>query len=141
MKKYFLTFLIIVLFLNIIASYENKITCGDISNMKETIMKLKIPSSIPYENEILNIYLENEIFSSIEIKERKIINLSCLENSNPTYNIKIKAYSTIQEIIQAEDSFSTIKTKIENREIEIQGIGVLNKIKIYFTKLLLKWFT
>ena len=145
MKKVILCLAIFVLSFNLasainVQDYEMFCQNIDLNNLGE----FEIPSYVPYKNEIFNFYLIAEnISGSLVVDEGKIISVACVENENVTYNVYIDNFQTIEEVGEAEDFLGKYNEKVANNQIEIKGATLGKKIKLAFTKFVLKivsWF-
>ena len=146
-EKIFLSMLFSILFFSLVipltnAQLDNK-SCSMIENEKASFVGTKIPEQVSYSDEVFNIYIEEEIFGHFTISESTISDFGCVENKNATYNIIIKDSSTIEDLMK-NFSVESLNSKLSSGEIEIKGITVGKKIKLFFTKIGLKflnWFS
>ena len=87
--------------------------------------------------------MEEELYGNMILEEGKIKSIKCIENEKPTYNIYIDNLQTLEEVAKSEDALNSYNTKIKNNKIEIKGVTIGKKIKLTFTKIILKivsWF-
>lgn len=146
MNKIFFIFIIFIFGFNLISSLEltpeliDSFGCPGLLQYGPEIIGIQIPSQVPYKNEIINVYIKNEIFGNIIVEEKIVTNISCSENQEKTYDVYIKDYQTIFDIIENEDNISTLKSKLENKEIQIKRANMGKKLKWFFSKLALNWF-
>ena len=118
----------------------NQISCSAFEAEKTEIIGVEIPKQIPYSDEIFNIYIEEEIFGSIEIINSTISDFGCIENEDRTYEVYIKDYSVLSSFGESDDFFGTFQENLKNKNIEIEGVGFGKKVKMFFTKIGLKIF-
>lgn len=140
-----LSLMIFILGFNLVSSVsiqDVELFCQQVD--LEQLGDFEIPSFVPYKNEIFNFYLLEENFNgSLIIEEGKIISMKCEENKDNTYYVYINNLATLEEISKAEDSLGLYNEKVKNKEIEIKGATLGKKIKLTFTKIILKivsWF-
>ncbi|MEN7981851.1 MAG: hypothetical protein ABFQ65_00190 [Nanoarchaeota archaeon] len=145
MKRVILSLMIFVFGFSLVSSIsiqDVELFCQNIDS--EKLEGFEIPSFVPYKNEIFNFYLLEENFSgSLIIEEGKINSMKCEENKDNTYYIYINNLKTLEEISKSEDSLGLYNEKVKNKEIEIKGATLGKKIKLTFTKIVLKivsWF-
>lgn len=149
MKKRFnilLIFFLLVGMLGLVSSIDfdlGDIQCEDLMASKEEVVGQEIPSQIPYSNEVFEIFFQETLFGSITLEEKIITDLSCSENNESTYEIWIKDSSVIEDIANSENPLEELNKKLSNEEIDIKGKTFGKKIKLFFTKIILKiasWF-
>lgn len=117
----------------------NDFSCKNVENYKDLAIGKTLPESAPFTNEILNIYISNESYGNLIIKNKTIYDFSCIENENATYKVYVKDISVIKDFSESDDFIGTYKNKTSVDEIEIKGIGLGKKIKLAFVKLFLKF--
>ena len=136
----FCLFIITFSFVGALEINEKSLNCSQIELYKEKIINYKIPDKMPYKDEIFNIYLEKKEFVSISIEKGTIVNFSCEMNENFTYNIMVDNYQTINDFTN-NLSIELLNQKISDKNIEIKGKSVGKKLKWFFSKFALKWFS
>src|SRR3989339_1915981 len=98
---FFLAVVTVLLFSSLLSSFEIKNKseiCNGIENLSPTLVGQIIPSQIPFSNEILNIYIENNLTGSLKIEDHMVVEISCNLNENATYNVKMGNVSKFQNI-------------------------------------------
>ena len=114
-------------------------SCKNIEKQKDLAIGQTLPDKAPFTDEIINIYLENETYGNLVIENKTIKDFSCVKNENATYEIFINSSSVIQDFLKSDDLLSTYKEKSDSGEIEIKGIGLGKKFKLFFVKFLLNF--
>ncbi len=114
-------------------------SCKNVENYKDMAIGKNLPESAPFTNEVLNIYVSNETYGNLVIEEKIIIDFSCIENENATYNVYIKDSSVIKDFAESDDIIETYKNSTESGDLEIKGVGFGKKIKLAFVKFFLKF--
>ena len=109
------------------------------------ISNFEIPEKIPFQNEVFNIYFDNNFLISLNLVDGKFGNITCEESEDVTYDIYIKK-ELILIIIEEKDNINPLDFYHENRKngnFDIKPIGFKNKIKFGFINFGLKiasWF-
>jgi hypothetical protein len=127
---------------------ENTISNSFLCEMlKETqsskIIGQQIPDKVPFKNEIINVYIEEEIFGYVILNNSYVDEFDCSENNESTYDILIEDYNTIGDFENSEDPINLMQEKLDSGEIEIISHGFVKKVKLGLMKLGLKvagWF-
>ncbi len=100
--------------------------------------KVEVPKLIPYKNEIFNFYMNDSIVASAIIRDRKLLTATCNESENPTYNIFLKDWETVEKVSISDKPVDKLNELISKKDIDIKGVGFSKKFKGFFTKLGLK---
>ncbi|PJE81381.1 hypothetical protein COU58_02780 [Candidatus Pacearchaeota archaeon CG10_big_fil_rev_8_21_14_0_10_32_42] len=119
------------------------VSCEDLKIYSSSILGEKIPSSVPYQNEIFNFYFENESLGNLEINEGVLSNFSCEKNENATYDIKVNNEKLFENFDSNLSAIKILNQKLSSNEINIDGRTFGKKFKWFFTKFALKvvgWF-
>lgn len=114
--------------------------CMTILPFKSEIIGQTVPENVPISDEIINIFIDNEIYGFIQIEDRMITDFNCSENELATYDLFIQGESTLSDIATAEDQMSSFIEKFNNKEIELKGKTFGKKIKMFFVRIGIKWF-
>lgn len=137
-------FLIIGIFLLIFASVGavavNDFSCQNLVQYKSLAIGQDLPDEAPFTDEIINIYLSEEIYGNLQIENKTVSGFDCTENENPSYNIYIESFDTVEDFISSDDFLTTYKEKSNSGEIVVKGVGLGKKIKLFFVKIFLKFF-
>ena len=143
---FFLAVVTVLLFSSLLSSFEIKNQseiCNGIENLSPTLVGQIIPSQIPFSNEILNIYIENNLTGSLKIEDHMVVEISCNLNENATYNVKMGNVSKFQNIDENMSVIDLVNEKLSNGEIQIEGLSFGKNMKLFFLKIGLKiigWF-
>lgn len=116
------------------------LNCQNALNYKDQIIGKAIPDKAPFNNEILNVYISEEIYGNLVIEESVIEDFSCVENEDASYELTIKDLETMKKFVGSEDYIQTYKEMKKSGEIEIKGVGLGKKIKLAFVNFILKFF-
>ncbi|NQV08576.1 hypothetical protein HQ529_01845 [Candidatus Woesearchaeota archaeon] len=140
MKKLILFLLLIP----IVFAGEAEDMCDYIITEADSYDEITVPGGIPYNNEIMNVYLmSEEPVGSFIIEEKIVTEYNCSLMDVPTYNIYVEDVQTIKDINDAESPLDELNNKIKNKEIVVQGINFSKKFKFFFTKAAIRigsWF-
>lgn len=117
-----------------------QIECTTILPFKDRIIGQEISEDIPISNEIVNVYISNEIYGFVEIEEKQLTNIDCFENESATYNLFIESESTLSDIASSEDIFDEFVRKFKDKEIQLKGNTFSKKFNAFFFKIGIKWF-
>ncbi len=120
--------------------------CSYLTDEVGVIPGVSVPNSLPYKNEITNVYtLDREVVGMIVIKDGKIESTSCNSTTeNATYNLFIKDQQTIEDILSSEKPVDVLNEKIKSQDIILEGTKTSKKIKGFFTRLAIRltsWFS
>ncbi|MDP3965933.1 MAG: hypothetical protein Q8Q04_00175 [archaeon] len=140
-KRYFLLSLFIVLLLGFVSAFEyngTNVTCEDLGEIENQILGAEVPSILPYKNEIFNVYFKNESLGNLHIEEGVITDFSCGKNENATYELKINNESLFENPDSNYSTIDFLNQKLDNKEIEVNGITFGKKIKWFFTTIAIK---
>ncbi|PIO00955.1 hypothetical protein COT60_02990 [Candidatus Pacearchaeota archaeon CG09_land_8_20_14_0_10_30_9] len=143
---FFLAVVTVLLFSSLLSSFEIKNQseiCNGIENLSPTLVGQIIPNQIPFSNEILNIYIENNLTGSLKIEDHMVVEISCNLNENATYNVKMGNVSKFQNIDENMSVLDLVNEKLSNGEIQIEGLSFGKNLKLFFLKIGLKiigWF-
>ncbi|MCR4327321.1 MAG: hypothetical protein NUV46_01950 [Nanoarchaeota archaeon] len=146
MKTFFAIILFFFLLVGSISALEingKNVSCEDFESFNENFGGKGVPSSIPYQNEILNVYIKNESFGHIKVEKGNFSNFSCEKSDNATYDLKINNLSIFENLDSNQSLIETLNKKLSDKEIEVEGLTLGKKIKWFFTTILLKvlgWF-
>lgn len=142
MKKVYL-FAIFILLIGSAYSVENikYEDCYSLLLYKDKIIGFEIDSSVPVDTEIINVYINNSIYGSVDINRKVIEDISCDKNEDATYSIYIKGQDDIFDIYNAEDKVGKLLEKIKNKNIVLKGETFSKKIKGFFINLGIKIFS
>jgi len=103
-----------------------------------------VPSAIPYKEERFNIYtLTNSPVGNLILTDGVVESYSCDTIENPTFNVYIEGKDTIDEILGAESMVDELVSKLNSKEIKVEGQTTGKKIKGFFTKIglnIASWF-
>lgn len=123
-----------------IYEYKSNFSCDFFKWYENYLKEFEIPRKIPFQNENLQIYLEGDFFGEIIIKEGHLNKFNCEKIEKPTYKIYIEESSTFSDLIE---NFQTemLKEKLNEEKIRVEGVGIMKKIKWFFSKIAIKWFT
>jgi len=124
---------------DIIGGYIKTAGCVTIEEFSKDIVGQVIPSKVPYKNEIFNIYIDSDILGSIIISDGVIINVTCEESAERTYDVLITDYSILLDFIGGFDT-DILNEKIKDKDIVVKGVNVWKKLKWWFSKLALRLF-
>lgn len=124
---------------NLKSSTVNELVCQLVSLYSNKIVGQEIPKNLPYKNEVFNIYASNESLGSVVITNGKINSISCDNNKNWTYDIYVKNYSVLSDFSNGFDA-KVLSNDINNGSIIIKSSNFGKAIKLFFSKLFLKWF-
>ncbi len=114
-------------------------SCQNIVQYKDLAIGQTLPEKAPFTDEIINVYLSEEIYGDIILENKTISDFSCTESEEATYKIYIKSLNTVEDFLNSEDAIETYKQKSDSGEIKVKGVGFGHKIKIAFVKLFLKF--
>ncbi len=120
-----------------------QVECQSLLQYKDKIIGQVIPSQIPFNTEIFNIYIAEESYGFLELNNSMIEEFDCIENENATYDILIESEATLFDIYESEALVDTLLEKISDGEIKIKGKSFTKKFKSTFVKIGLKiwsWF-
>lgn len=144
MKKGFVLLLGLIFVLGFVSSLEinnlDELECINALNYKDQFIGQSIPEEAPFKNEVINIYVSEEIYGNIVLEEKIIVDFSCSESENPTYNLFIKDLEGVRKFVESENFLENYKEMQKSGEIKIKAIGFGRKIKLTFIKLVLKFF-
>jgi hypothetical protein len=141
MKKEVLIVFLIIGILGLVSSLEiNDLSCSNAINYKDQIIGKEIPSEAPFDNEIINVYVSEEVYGNLVIKESVIRDFSCSENEDATYSLSIQNLETVKKFLESEDFIDSYKSMKKSGEIEVKGIGFGKKLKLAFVNFILKFF-
>jgi hypothetical protein len=133
-------FVFIFLFSIIITSAIEIPNCNVLEYQKSLIIGKTLPEKVPFTDEIVNIYIENETFGNIVLENKTIKDFSCKENQYATYKVHINNLSSLNDFMNSKDFIGTYKNKTKSGEIDINGVGLGKKIKLSFVNLFLKFY-
>lgn len=119
--------------------YLGNISCNFLKKQENYLKEFEIPKKIPFQNENLQIYLEEDFFGEIIIKEGHLNKFNCEKIEKPTYKIYIEESSTFSDLIENFQT-ETLKEKLHEEKIRVEGVGIMKKIKWFFSKIAIKWF-
>lgn len=144
MKKIFIFLSIIILSMSFV--FAQNITfkqgeCMTILPYKDNIVGLELPNQIPLSTEIINIYIGEENYGFVSIKDKKINDFNCLENKNATYELLIENDNSVKEILEADSPIDSFLEKLNSKEINLKGRDFGKKIKAGFLKFGLRIFS
>ena len=123
---------------------EIPLTCQNVELTKGTFLGGEIPSFIPYQNEIFNMYLGNESFGHLSIEGGVLSDFSCEKSEDATYELIISNENIFENLNSNSSVVDTLNEKIKSKEIEINGLSFGKKAKWFFTKIALSvvgWFS
>lgn len=136
--------------LNLVEAYlaenvmSNLFLCEMLRETQDSkIIGQQIPDKIPFKNEIINIYISEEIFGYVVLNNSYVDEFNCSVNLDQTYDVFIKDYNIIGEIQESKDPVNLLNEKIKSGDVEIKGYGFVKKVKLGIVKLGLKvasWF-
>ena len=135
--------ILLIVFSFLFVSFANAIDISDCSSLeqyKSEILGQQIPDKVPFANEIINIYVGEQILGNIQIEEKKIKDFACAENEDATYKVEIIDYVVLNDFTSADNFLEVYQEKTKSGEIEVKGIGFGKKIKLGFVKIALKFF-
>lgn len=121
------------------ASAQEDVTCITLESERDSIVGTELPDKVPFKNEIMNVYIGEEVYGSLEISKGIVIDFSCLENENPTYGVYVNSQETVNYIATSEDILEAYEEKSASGELAIKGFGFGKKIKLAFVKLFFKF--
>jgi len=108
--------------------------------MKNEVEGKGLPGGIPYSNEVVNVYtLEEEKVGCIVLKDKKFNSVECSVQDEPTYNAYVKDLKTFEDIKASDDKIAEFKAKLSSKDIVLKGESIGKKIKLFFTKIVLKF--
>ena len=111
-------------------------------------MKLKegkvLPTGLPYQNEVFNIYTQDKrIIGSVSIEDGAIVSFGCDLGENPTYKVYIKEKKVIDSIFDAKSQIDGYNEAKRKGLIKIVGVTLRKKVKQKFIGVMLSmigWF-
>lgn len=118
----------------------SELECQNAVQYKDQFIGQAIPEDAPFKNEIINIYVSEEIYGNIVLEEKVIIDFSCSESEDPTYNLFIQDFESVKKFVESENYLETYKEMQRSEEIKIKAVGFGRKIKLTFIKFVLKFF-
>ena len=107
---------------------------------EESVVGVKVPSGVPFSNEVFNVYLAGESVGSIILTQKKIASVSCDEHDKPTYNIMIESEDVVKTIIASEDMIDEYHKQRKSGALEIDAVGFFRTIKLGFINFFSKFF-
>jgi hypothetical protein len=126
--------------LSVVSAIETTdFSCQNIVQYKDEAIGKPLPEKAPFTDEIINIYLSEETYGNLEIENKTIKDFLCNENENATYQIFVQNEKVVEDFLNSEDILETYQNKTDSGEIEIKGIGLGKKIKLFFVKIALKF--
>lgn len=143
MKKDFILLLGLIFILGFVGALDLEISeleCQNALNYKDQIVGQAIPEEAPFSDEIINVYISEEIYGNIVLEEKVIADFSCLESEKPTYRFLIKDLESFKKFVESEDFLSSYKEMQKSDEIKVEAVGLGRKIKLTFIKFALKFF-
>lgn len=104
-----------------------------------------IPSSIPYKNEVFNVYSNKDtIEGTFTIANGTVTNFTCdVISKDNTYDIFVKDKKTVKDLEEADDKLGAFNSALGDF-IEIKGKTFGKKSKMFFTRIALtisSWFS
>jgi len=138
------SFIIGVLVLAFVFSFVSAVefedfSCENVARNKDLAIGQSLPEKVPFTDEVINIYLSEEIYGNLQVENKTIKDFVCDENENATYKIYVESLDTIGDFLNSEDVLGTYKEKSDSGEIEVKGVGLGNKVKLFFVKIFLKF--
>lgn len=110
----------------------------NVSNFEQ----FQIPSYVPYNNEIFGFHILQENFSgSLELKDGKVVSVSCEENKDKTYDIYIQNLTTIEDFQNSGNPLGVFNEKLGDGEITVKGVSFGKKVKFAVTKFVLRFLS
>lgn len=107
--------------------------CEYIIEKAEIPVGTKMPGALPYKNEVMNIYTENETpVGHLSIEKGIVKEYECVLTNNATNKVYLKNKKTIDDIIDSENQVDALLEKIDSDEIIITGATAGKKIKNFF---------
>ena len=103
---------------------------------------LQLPSFLPYSNEVMFVYVNGSPIGTLTIEDGKIKDIKCSQEGKATYNLYIKNERVIDDLLKS-GNIDLLNDYLGNGNIDISGVTTSKKIKLFFTKILLKigsWF-
>jgi hypothetical protein len=131
-------FAVLMLPFTSINALEN-FSCQNVEANKDMAIGQNLPDKAPFTDEIINVYILEEIYGNLQIENKTIKDFSCIKHENATYEIHINNSLVIQDFFESEDIIQTYKEKSDSGEIQIKGIGFGKKVKFFFVKFFLKF--
>ncbi|OVE74519.1 hypothetical protein BVX95_02300 [archaeon D22] len=145
MKKIVISMLMILTLSLFVSAQENQTyTCESLTQDINLGEGVELPKYVPFKNEIVNIYMNNESLGSLQTEKGKVTSFGCEMLENPTYNVYIKDSSVIDEITASESPLDTINEQMKNKDIDVQPVKTGKKVKWFFSKIVIKigsWFS
>lgn len=141
MKKILIILISILVLAPLIQAFEindSNLSCIQIEMIKEEFLGGKIPSMVPYQNEVINIYLKNESFGNLKIENGNFSDFSCGLSEKGTYDLRINDFQIFLDFNSNSSVIKELNKKITSGEIEVEGLGFGKDVKWFFTKIALK---
>ena len=150
MKKILLLLSIITILISALAYAQEDTTPPqdsgeEIFSYLEPILEPRIGNKVPlYGNERINAYtMDGKDICRAVTSEGLFAEFGKNLGPDPTMNVYVDGLSTVQTIIESEDSLKTFYQLKGDGDIKIEPIGATKKIKFFFTNIVGKiasWF-
>lgn len=153
MKRGFVLFGLLILVLSVVYAIEiggkdvevSSIDCSYLESYEAEVLGEQIPKEVPFQDEILNIYLEESFFLGLTVERGNLTDLNCEPYEENTYDLRVKDVGVLLSGFQVEGAkpLDVILENLSNGNVEITGKTFGKKVKWFFATLGLKiasWF-
>ena len=100
--------------------------------MDETLsIDKKIPSYIPYSDEVFTIYTDPDrvVVGSIVIEDKTVISFGCEASEEPTYEVFVYSKEVVEEIMASERPVNALNKALKEGTIDVKAQSLGGKIK------------
>lgn len=103
----------------------------------------RLPIYVPYSDEKFNVYTQDgELIGRIMLNNRQLAIVDCcVAFEDYTYEIYVDSLQTLQDIDESESRSAELLKKMSQDEISIEGKTFFKRVKMVFTKPVLRIFS
>jgi hypothetical protein len=92
----------------------------------------EVPSGVPFSDEVLNFYIDDEFFGAVVLEDRKIVSVGCDVLEDFDYEVFVSG-GLVDEVLNLSDGYVDFYNKKRaNEELRIVASGFGGKLKMGF---------
>lgn len=136
MKLRLFSIIVIVLLFSLSFSFAY-----DCSELVDDVIGVEVPAALPYSNERFNIYINDSDEAFIIVEGRNITTAGCYVLTEPTYNVRIDSWETIELIANSSNVVDVLDDLIDEKTVILEGATFFKEVKAVFTEMMIKVFS
>lgn len=132
MKRLFLCMVLSLILVSttVLAASPSFSTCDEFMSSYQ-VLGVTVLDNVPFKNEVLHIYQDDEAFGFIQLADGVVIGADCEIQEEPTLIITLHDESVLSDLVSTDD-FLTVYTQAKaEKRLTVAGVSFGSKLKVF----------